>query len=90
MIETGHKVVCIDDSNLKERHSLIKDKIYTVIGFNAIGGYLLKETYNGEKYGAPYWWGHRAERFRKCDENFADTIEKMVKESIKELEIVLA
>ena len=74
--EIGEKVVCTDDSKRWFKlGGLKKGEMYTISGFNPYdGGLILKEV----KSPRSGFNAYRAERFRKVDYAFANTIIQMI------------
>ena len=85
----GDKVVCVDASNLPTALVGIiqKDEIYTVRGFvNAANGKSLRlwEVNDGSRIGAPYYYGHNPNRYRKVDERGITDVMIKNKKRLKE------
>lgn len=87
MFKIGEKVVCINALDAPP-NTIILNEIYTIIAFKNTGGLLLKECYNGEKFGAPFFYGFKPERFRKLDHNFAEELLAEIAEEIENEELV--
>lgn len=88
MFKVGQKIVCINDSNLPMQ-TLVLNEIYTIESFKDNGGLLLKDAYNGAKFGAPYFYGYRPDRFRPLDESFAEALLSEIAEEIEQEELIL-
>lgn len=84
--EVGEIVVCINARRRWYRlGGLKKGDLYTVVGFNPYdGGLVLKETKSPRSgYNA-----YRADRFRKVDYAFAETILNNIKPEVQEKETI--
>ncbi len=70
--EIGEKVVCTNDSKRWFKlGGLKKGEMYTIAGFNPYDGGLILEEVKSPRSG---FNAYRAERFRKVDYNFAESI----------------
>jgi len=94
--KVGQKVVCIDDSkqggiNIINLVPLIKGEIYTITEFVECDyGYIGITT---KEQGCMYFYngkiaGNKIERFRPLDHAFADEVEAMIKEQVKQDELI--
>ncbi len=80
----GEIVVCVDSSRRWYKLGGLKqNEMYTVVGFNSYDGGLILEEAKSPSSGQN---AYRADRFRKVDYSFADTIlEEMVEPATYEL-----
>jgi len=80
----GEVVVCVDASKRWYKLGGLKqNEMYTIIGFNSYDGGLILEEAKSPGSGQH---AYRAERFRKVDFNFADSIlAEMVEPAVYEL-----
>ena len=91
--KVGQKVVCIEDNfryDINERllgvTFPLKNEIYTIRAIKATGALLFKEIVNPEimyLHGLAEL-GFKQYRFRALDHAFADEVEAMIKEQLKE------
>lgn len=69
MFKVGQKVVCVNDTNLKQHSHVERGMIYTIKGVcndcENLPCLLFYETNNGTESGYPYFFGYKAERFIK-------------------------
>jgi len=81
--EIGEKVVCTDDSKRWFKlGGLKKGELYTISGFNPYDGGLILKEVKSPKSG---FNAYRADRFRKVDYAFADSILRMIKPAKKKV-----